>query len=567
MGAGERQTSSRLRYVARRIAAAAGQRHSSGRTACNREQLNTRLLQQNALLEQREEELSRQNTRFDMALNNMSQGLCMFDTEHRLVVCNARYLQMYNLTPEQTQPGTAFLQLLHHRVAQGSFPQGPTPDDYVVDLYASLQRSSAWSKVTRLDDGRFIAVSNRVMPGGGWIATHDDVTEREELHARLEKQHERALQQEEQLRRSNLQFDLAVNNMSQGLCFFDGAQRLMVCNDRYLEMYGLDPEQIRPGITLREIIDLRFEAGSFPAMSKEQYHAWRTSIAVSDKPSDTIVELKNGRIYEIHHRPMSDGGWVATHDDITERQRLKAELERNNALLSERTALLQGIVDNFPGGIGFFDTDLRVVVCNDKAKTILDLPERLFANGPPRLEDILRFNALRGEYGPCDVEETVAAKLALAADRTTYHFERERPDGMVLDVRGAPIEGGGFITTYMDITERHRSEAKIAHMARHDALTNLSNRGLLNERLDLALKRGKRGELVALHLVDLDRFKAVNDTLGHPGRRQAAADGGRAAARARTRDRYDRAHGRRRIRHLPGRQSPTLPTPRRWRDG
>ena len=204
----------------------------------------------------------------------------------------------------------------------------------MVDLYASLQRSSAWSKVTRLDDGRFIAVSNRVMPGGGWIATHDDVTEREELHARLEKQHERALQQEEQLRRSNLQFDLAVNNMSQGLCFFDGAQRLMVCNDRYLEMYGLDPEQIRPGITLREIIDLRFEVGSFPAMSKEQYHAWRNSIAVSDKPSDTIVELKNGRIYEIHHRPMSDGGWVATHDDITERQRLKAELERNNKLCS-----------------------------------------------------------------------------------------------------------------------------------------------------------------------------------------------------------------------------------------
>ena len=354
------------------------------------------------------------------------------------------------------------------------------------------------------------------MPGGGWIATHDDVTEREELHARLEKQHELALQQEEQLRTRNLQFDLAVNNMSQGLCFFDGAQRLMVCNDRYLEMYGLDPEQIRPGITLSEIIDLRFEVGSFPAMSKEQYHAWRNSIAISDKPSDTIVELKNGRIFEIHHRPMSGGGWVATHDDITERQRLKAELERNNKLLSERTALLQAIVDNFPGGIGFFDNDLRVVVCNDKAKEILDLPERLFANGPPRLEDLLRFNALRGEYGPGDVEEQVATKLALAADRTTYHFERERPNGIVLDVRGAPIEGGGFITTYMDITERHRSAAKIAHMARHDALTNLSNRVLLNERLELALKRAKRGERVALHLIDLDRFKAVNDTLGHP---------------------------------------------------
>ena len=104
---------------------------------------------------------------------------------------------------------------------------------------------------------------------------------------------------------------------------------------------------------------------------------------------------------------------------------------------------------------------------------------------------------MRGEYGPGDVEEQVATKLALAKDRTTYHFERERPNGTVLDVRGMPIESGGFITTYMDITERTRSEAKIAHMARHDALTDLSNRVLLNERLEQALKRAeaRRAEL------------------------------------------------------------------------
>jgi len=320
----------------------------------------------------------------------------------------------------------------------------------------------------------------------------------------------------EELRLQNLRFDMALNNMSQGLCFFDGEQRLIVCNRRYTEMYGIDPERVRPGTTLREIVDLRFASGAFPAMSQEEYLDWRDSIAVSDKPSDTTIALKDGRTFEIHHRPMPGGGWVATHDDITDQQKLNARLEQNLKLLGERTSILQAIIDNFPGGIGFFDGDLRIVICNERAKEILDLPERFFAAGPPLLEDVLRFNALRGEYGPGNIEEQVATKLALAKDRTTYRFERERPNGTVLDVRGKPIDNGGFITTYMDITERYRSEAKIAHMARHDALTGLGNRLLLNERLEHVLTRVSRGEIVAVHLVDLDRFKAVNDTLGHP---------------------------------------------------
>ena len=88
------------------------------------------------------------------------------------------------------------------------------------------------------------------MKDGGWVSTHEDITEREELNARLKKQYELGRQQEETLRVRNFQFDTAINNMSQGLCFFDSDHRLIVCNDRFVEMYDIAPERVSPGMSL-----------------------------------------------------------------------------------------------------------------------------------------------------------------------------------------------------------------------------------------------------------------------------------------------------------------------------
>jgi signal transduction histidine kinase len=133
-----------------------------------------------------------------------------------------------------------------------------------------------------------------------------------------------------------LLFNTAVNKMSQGLCFFDGQQRLIMCNDRYAEMYKLSRDMVRPGTTLREIVDHRFSAGCFPRMDPAEYLKWRDSIAVSQVASDSVVELQDGRVIAIHHEPMPDAGWVATHEDITTLERTKGELRTLNATLEQR---------------------------------------------------------------------------------------------------------------------------------------------------------------------------------------------------------------------------------------
>jgi diguanylate cyclase (GGDEF)-like protein len=318
------------------------------------------------------------NWLLEKAINNLSLGLVIFDRQRRVVFCNKRYMDIYGLSSQQVLPGTPLSKLIQRRLDMGH--KAPSNSDaYIRERFR--EASAPTATVQEFSDGRTIIFTIYPIPDGGGMATHEDITEREEVNARLKQQYELGRQQEEALRLRNLQFDTAINNMSQGLCFFDAEQRLIVCNDRYVEMYDLPPDRVGPGTPLTEIVDMRFEAGSVPAMSREEYLRWRGKIAISSKPIDSIVELGNGRTFKIRHRPMPDCGWVATHEDIT---------------------------------------------------------------------------------------------------------------------------------------EQRRSEVKIEYMAHHDSLTDLANRVLLNERLEVALSQIHRNEMVAIHHLDLDQFKAVNDTFGHP---------------------------------------------------
>jgi predicted signal transduction protein with EAL and GGDEF domain len=108
------------------------------------------------------------------------------------------------------------------------------------------------------------------------------------------------------------------------------------------------------------------------------------------------------------------------------------------------------------------------------------------------------------------------ATVERARNFQAHHIERQRPDGTWLDIRGTPLPSGGFVTSYIDITERKKAEERIRSMALHDALTGLPNRLNLNEQLELAVERAAtRGTRFALLFLDLDGFKHINDSMGH----------------------------------------------------
>jgi diguanylate cyclase (GGDEF)-like protein len=219
---------------------------------------------------------------------------------------------------------------------------------------------------------------------------------------------------------------------------------------------------------------------------------------------------------------MPQGGLVSTHEDVTEREELNAQLEQQHLLLKQQEEKLRlqnlqldAALNNMVQGLAMFDADLRVVLANNRYAEIYGLTTEQVSPGTQLLE-ILENRIANGSCCGKTAEQMLKTMLARTSDRDDTQYVSPLTDGRQIAVSMQRMVDGGIVTTHQDITDQRRSEAKIVHMALHDALTDLPNRVLLNERLEHALARVRRGDLVAVHLLDLDHFKTVNDTLGDP---------------------------------------------------
>jgi diguanylate cyclase (GGDEF)-like protein/PAS domain S-box-containing protein len=440
--------------------------------------------------------INEEKRKLDTAINHMTQGLVMFDGAQRVAVRNRRYCELYGLSPEVVTPGLPFRDLLKLRSKTGSLFEDV--DDVFDRVIRTLAERKVISVIRPAKDGRLVRIASEALEGGGWVATHEDITERQQL---LEVR-ERA---EALAREKSAQLDAALNNMAHGLCLYDAEGRIIVFNRRYCEFMG-EHENGLLGRSLVEVLRRRVAAGEI-LPDPEKYVA---SILASVRAGE-IVSLEapgaNNRILRVVRHPIEAAGWVATFEDITDQRRAEQERDRNRAFLDL-------IINNVPSAIFVKRAeDRRYVLVNGAGERFWGISreamigktaEEVFpAEEASRIE--ARDNELLRSSQPIFDER----EIVTAAGETRMIFSRritfqDRHD-QILYILGVVD----------DVTERKLAETRIARLAHYDPLTEVPNRTLFREQLMRELSFVRRGAKLAVLYLDLDYFKSINDTLGH----------------------------------------------------
>ena len=234
------------------------------------------------------------------ALDGVSEGVCVYDADNRIVLFNRRYVELFNMSADVIKPGISYAEVLTHSASLGNFPP-ETLDPLICQRHALLAARKPFRMEQILPSGVVVTLDIRPLSDGGWITVCDDVTHRARLEKALRVQTER--------------IEHAFAHMSHGLTMFDANERLIFCNRQFLDSFGFDPDLVKPGVTHRQVIAHWVASGNAPGISALELYERRMREIRSGGDRPAFLVRGDGRVIQAVSKVLPDGGWVSACED------------------------------------------------------------------------------------------------------------------------------------------------------------------------------------------------------------------------------------------------------------
>ena len=307
---------------------------------------------------------------------------------------------------------------------------------------------------------------------------------------------------------------IIFENVPGGFVYFDSSLQLSFYNDETVDIIKVPKDVLDQRLHLLDYLKYNAERGDYGPGDPEQLALERMKLLPPDQPHAFVRTTADGRYLDFRSTPLPGGGFIYNFFDVTERRQMEEQLAENERQARYRTAELETILANMRQGVSVFDKRGRLTLWNKQYIEIFGKPDGDVREGVTLIE-LIEAEKARGEFDG-DVQEHVMDLMIRLSSGEVVRSKFRHPNGKIISAVHAPMPDGGWIGTHEDVTQREEAAEKIHYAAHHDTLTGLGNRTLFNTKLEEALSKAETaGTNADLLLLDLDKFKPVNDTYGH----------------------------------------------------